>query len=97
MYICHCNPFSDRDVKELLKDKEDRASVSKVYRHCSGGNSPQCCTCLPTLKAMVRDHNGRVAVGEISKNLPQPAPVAGKTAAEPAPAAGKKLPNETVG
>ncbi len=53
MYICLCNPFNDRDVQEYLKDNPDKATVGKVYRACSGGESPRCCSCLQTLKDML--------------------------------------------
>ena len=57
MYICLCNPFSDRDVQDYLKENPDcPATAGKVYRACSGGQSPQCCTCLQTLKDMLSEH-----------------------------------------
>lgn len=57
MYICLCNPFSDRDVKDYLTQNPDtRASVGKVYRACTSGESPRCCTCIQTLKEMLSDH-----------------------------------------
>ena len=70
MYICLCNPFSDKDVRKSLEERGGQtSSVSEVYRSCSGGESPCCGKCLPTLKDMVREHNGRVAIQDMSKDL----------------------------
>ncbi len=55
MYICLCNPFSDKDVKKVLASEKD-ASVSQVYMACSDGEKPQCCSCLQTLKDILSDH-----------------------------------------
>lgn len=58
MMLCLCHPFSDRKVREHLGAKSGGTStVAEVYRTCSGGNKPQCCTCLETLKDMVKAHN----------------------------------------
>lgn len=57
MYICLCNPFSDKDVKAYLKENEGRdATVGKVYTACTSGEKPQCCSCLQTLKQILSDH-----------------------------------------
>ena len=69
MYICICNPFSDKDVKEFLAKQEGPAAVKEVYRSCSGGESPCCGTCIPTLRDMVREHNNRVAVREMGDKI----------------------------
>jgi bacterioferritin-associated ferredoxin len=61
MMICLCNPFSDKKVREHL-DKGGCCKVSSVYSACSGGEKPQCCTCLATLKDMVKAHTGSTAV-----------------------------------
>ena len=55
MYICLCNPFSDRDVKRHLEENNGVSTVSKTYTACSGGEKPQCCSCLQTLKSMLSD------------------------------------------
>lgn len=69
MYICLCNPFSDKDVRKYLDGRDNQVAVSEVYRCCSGGESPSCCTCIPTLREMVLEHNSRVAVKELGNNL----------------------------
>jgi len=74
MYICSCNVFTDRDVKGFLCEKgEQRATVAQAYRHCSGGERPNCGSCLPTVRKMVHEHNATVTVGEIQKSMPAPA------------------------
>ena len=57
MYICMCNPFSDRQVKQYLDEKDDKATVGEVYKVCSDGEAPQCCSCIDTLKDIVLEHN----------------------------------------
>jgi len=62
MMVCLCHPFSDKKVKDLLKTKSESSSVSEVYGTCSGGETPKCCTCLETVKEMVKAHNHKLAV-----------------------------------
>lgn len=58
MYICLCNPFSDKKVTKFLQGKTgEKAKVSEVYGSCAGGAKPECCSCMQTLKNMVKDHN----------------------------------------
>ena len=58
MKICLCHPFSDKDAKAYLCSRgKDCCQVSEVYKACSGGNNPNCCRCLETLKDLVRSHN----------------------------------------
>lgn len=58
MYICLCHPFSDKKVSEFLQGKAgEKARVSEVYQTCSGGEKPECCSCMQTLKEMVKSHN----------------------------------------
>lgn len=71
MYICLCNPFTDKDVQRYLGCcKGRKVGVSEVYKSCSGGESPDCCTCIETLRGMVRDHNKEVTVKTITEALP---------------------------
>jgi bacterioferritin-associated ferredoxin len=72
MYVCHCNPFTDHSVRDCLDKTPGKASVSKVYKACSGGNGPNCGTCLPTLIGMIREHNANVEIRALEKNLPAP-------------------------
>ncbi|MCF8495822.1 MAG: hypothetical protein K9G62_04045 [Alphaproteobacteria bacterium] len=57
MIICLCHPFSDKKVRAHLENAAGRSTVSETYGACSDGKSPQCCTCLETLKDMVKTHN----------------------------------------
>lgn len=61
MYICMCNPFSDKAVREHLAAKDGKARVSEVYGACSDGEKPNCCRCLQTLKEIVTAHNASAA------------------------------------
>jgi bacterioferritin-associated ferredoxin len=60
MMVCLCHPFSDKKVREHLGAKSCASTVSETYGVCSGGNKPQCCTCLETLKDMVKTHNHKI-------------------------------------
>lgn len=59
MMVCLCHPFSDKKVKAHL-EQGGCGKMSSVYKTCSGGEKPNCCACLETLKDMVKTHNGRV-------------------------------------
>jgi bacterioferritin-associated ferredoxin len=61
MMVCLCHPFSDKKVRQHLSCKSGSTSVSETYGACSGGNKPQCCTCLETVKDMVKAHNRTIA------------------------------------
>lgn len=61
MYVCICNAFNDKRVKEHLKSQNGAARVADVYHACSDGKSPQCCRCIQTLKDLVTAHNDTVA------------------------------------
>lgn len=75
MYVCCCNPFSDKKVKECLDKAGDKSvRVAEIYRACSGGAKPQCGSCLPTLKNMVTEHNNAAAVRRMKDALPPSAP-----------------------
>lgn len=56
MYICICNPFREKDVLNFMKSNKNKTKVSDVYKGCSGGKNPQCCTCLKKVKEMVASH-----------------------------------------
>lgn len=61
MYICLCHPFSDKKVREHLSTTQGKATVSNVYGACSNGEKPECCSCLQSLKDMVKTHNRTLA------------------------------------
>lgn len=65
MYVCTCNPISDRAVKacfDQAAEKGERVTVSETYRACTGGKAPtaSCHQCVPMLADMVRDHNRKI-------------------------------------
>ena len=77
MKVCHCNPFSSKDVDRLLKDGAGQdLKTMDVYRTCSGADQQNCGQCLPVLNDMVKAHNKRnEAVRSIKDQMP------GKTSA----------------
>lgn len=56
MYICYCNPFTDKDLDKALEDKDIRKTASSVYKACSGGETPCCGSCICEVKERVKDH-----------------------------------------
>lgn len=69
MYICICNPFSDRDVRDFLDQTDNKVTLKTAYRACSGGEDMNCGSCACELKRMVDHHNNAITIGEISANL----------------------------
>lgn len=61
MIVCLCHPFSDKKVRQHLSCQSGASTVAETYSACTGGKKPQCCTCLETVKAMVKDHNQTVS------------------------------------
>lgn len=62
MYVCLCNPFTDRDVKAALEDKSlTRKTAGTIYKACSGGQKPCCGSCVCMLKEMVANHEASLA------------------------------------
>lgn len=65
MYICTCNPFSDRAVNTCFNtaaEKVERVTVSEIYRACTDGSTPNrdCHSCVPMLADMVKGHNRKI-------------------------------------
>jgi bacterioferritin-associated ferredoxin len=86
MWICHCNPFDDKAVKECLDaQKGDFARVSGVYKACSGGKSPNCGSCIGHLQEMVMEHNRQTTVAGLAQAVSKES-VAKEKADSPAPA-----------
>lgn len=65
MKICLCHPFSDKDATAYMNGRDGGCRVGEVYKACSGGETPNCCRCIETLKDLVRTHNSR-ANGPVS-------------------------------
>ena len=70
MFICMCNPFTDRDVEDFLAKRFRKTSVSEVYAGCSSGNAPNCGKCIPHLRETVKEHNSLVTVATLGHALP---------------------------
>lgn len=56
MYVCLCNPFTDKDVKSALESPAIRKTPGQVYKACSGGQKPCCGTCLCLVRDIVNAH-----------------------------------------
>ncbi len=68
MYICLCNPFTDKDVQEHLGDT-GKTTVKEVYAACSGGESMNCCSCACEMKAIVDTHNNALTINALSDQM----------------------------
>ena len=71
MYVCLCNPFSDRDVKTALENPDIRNTPAQIYKSCSGGKSPNCGSCMCMVKDMIVDHHSTLGVQKIIEDLPE--------------------------
>jgi bacterioferritin-associated ferredoxin len=59
MYVCLCNPFTDKDVANVLRDASVRKTTAHVYKACAGGEKPCCGSCLCVIKDMVAHHQNQ--------------------------------------
>lgn len=57
MYVCICNAFTDKQVKRSL----DQGACSAAGIFKAMGCAPQCGTCVPYVREMVRTHIGATA------------------------------------
>lgn len=57
MWICHCNPFTDKDLDDALKNEKVRKKTSDIYKACSGGEKPCCGTCICEVRDRVNKYN----------------------------------------
>jgi bacterioferritin-associated ferredoxin len=62
MYICMCNPFTDKDLDGALKDEKVAKKTSAVYKACSGGEKPCCGTCICEIRDRIEAHNNEILV-----------------------------------
>ena len=72
MYVCSCNPFTDKDVKNALENPDVRNTPAQIYKACSGGMGPNCGTCLCMVKDMIVDHQSALGVQKIIEEMPAP-------------------------
>jgi bacterioferritin-associated ferredoxin len=66
MYVCICNAFTDKQVKRSL----DQGACSAAGIFKAMGCAPQCGTCVPYVREMVRTHIGGTAADAISAAVP---------------------------
>lgn len=71
MYVCMCNPFTDKDVKSALENPDVRNTPAQIYKCCSGGESPNCGTCINAIKCMIVDHQATSALQKLIEDLPE--------------------------
>lgn len=53
MYVCNCNPFTDGQLKEHLRNRDDIPKLKDAYRACSGADKPNCGSCLKETKRII--------------------------------------------
>ena len=59
MYVCLCNGFTDRQVRNVA---EKKGSVATVYRRL--GCRPQCGKCVPFVRQMLTDLGTLAVTGD---------------------------------
>lgn len=57
MYICLCNPFTDKDLDKALKNEAIPKKQDYVYQACTGGQKPCCGSCLCEIQDRIDEHN----------------------------------------
>lgn len=57
MMLCLCHPFSDKDAVRHMRETGEKCRVADVYKACTGGEKPQCESCICMLSDMVKTHN----------------------------------------
>lgn len=69
MYICICNPFTDKDVKKHLSSRATKTTPGKVYSACTNGEKVNCGNCTCELKSMVDHHNNALTIKELNGEM----------------------------
>ena len=70
MYVCICNPFSDKDVQKALDCPDVKNTPAHVYKACAG-TGPNCGSCMNALKCMIVDHQSALGVQRLKEELPE--------------------------
>lgn len=70
MYVCICNPFSDKDVKKAFDNPEVKNTAAHIYKACAG-TGPNCGSCINALKCMIVDHHSALGVQKLKEELPE--------------------------
>ncbi len=73
MYVCLCNPFSDKDVTNALNNPDVRNTPAQIYKACSDGATPCCGSCVCVIKDMIVDHHASLGVERLKNDLPETA------------------------
>jgi bacterioferritin-associated ferredoxin len=60
MYVCLCNGFTDRQVKNVLAEM-GACSTARIYR--AMGVKPICGRCIPAVKDILRSAEANLAPG----------------------------------
>ena len=71
MYVCMCNPFTDKDVKNALENPDICNTPAQIYKACAGGNGPNCGTCIHMVKDLIVDHQSTSALQKLIDDLPE--------------------------
>lgn len=69
MYICICNPFTDKDVTKHLSLHNKKTTPAQVYKACTGGEKVNCGNCTCMLKDMVDHHNNALTIQELQGEM----------------------------
>lgn len=69
MYVCICNPFTDKDVTKHLESHGQKTTVSRVYSACTEGEKMNCGNCACDLKTMVAHHNNALTIETLSDKM----------------------------
>ncbi len=70
MYVCMCNPFTDKDVKKALENPDVRNTPAQIYKACSG-KGPNCGSCMCMVKDMIVEHQSALGVQRLMEDLPE--------------------------
>lgn len=56
MYVCCCNPFTDRDVKAVIGSGATKNTPGQIYKACTGGKKPNCGNCVCMIKDIMAEN-----------------------------------------
>ena len=57
MYVCLCNPFTEKDLETALEDDQVQNKASHLYKACTGGEKPCCGTCVCEIRDRIDAYN----------------------------------------
>lgn len=50
MHVCICRNFNEATVRKAIAAHPEAKEAKDVYELCSGGEKPQCGSCLTTIR-----------------------------------------------